>query len=220
MSRYQRVLGAALGDEIVQERRRLGLSRGGLAATSGVSRHTLMKIEQGHVANPGVFSVAHIAKALAISSDDLIERAHTRAVAKPALHVSSLGYEGRTVHDLIQQAINHHVDMIVDVRLTPISRKPGLSKTKLAAALSDAGIAYLHQRVLGNPKENRPLFAGPDLEQGRERFRQSIHNEQAQAALQRVAHLAREQHVALLCFEADETRCHRSVIAEELAHLG
>ncbi|PPJ18215.1 hypothetical protein C5E45_10195 [Nocardia nova] len=38
------------------------------------------------------------------------------------------------------------VATVVDVRLTPISRKPGLSKTKLSAALAEAGIRYVHLR--------------------------------------------------------------------------
>jgi uncharacterized protein (DUF488 family) len=29
-----------------------------------------------------------------------------------------------------------------------------------------------------------------------------------------------EHHVALLCFEGDQQRCHRSVVLEELAQLG
>lgn len=48
--------------------------------------------------------------------------------------------------------------MLVDVRLTPLSRKPRLSKTKLAAALADVGIEYVHHRALGNPKDNRAGF--------------------------------------------------------------
>lgn len=219
MSQYERALGAALGREILRQRRRVGLSRQDLAKTCEVSQHALMKIEQGHVASPGVFAVARVAHALDTSTDDLIDRARTRAT-RPPLHLGSLGYEGRTVKDLIDEAHKQRVQTIVDVRLTPISRKPGMSKTKLGQALNEAGIAYLHLRALGNPKENRPLFAGDDLEKGRERFRACIRNQQAEEALTRLADLAREQRVALLCFEADERRCHRSVIAEELAQLG
>lgn len=53
--------------------------------------------------------------------------------------VVSIGYEGKTVAQLLAQ----DVKVLVDVRLTPLSRKPGLSKTKLAEALRAAGIDYL-----------------------------------------------------------------------------
>lgn len=46
----------------------------------------------------------------------------------------SIGYEGRTVGDLVAQLLEQDVQVLVDVHLTPLSRKPGLSKAKLAEA--------------------------------------------------------------------------------------
>ena len=46
-----------------------------------------------------------------------------------------VGYEGRTVEELIVQLHTLGVSRLVDVRLTPLSRKPGLSKTALGQAL-------------------------------------------------------------------------------------
>ena len=43
------------------------------------------------------------------------------------------------------------VTRLVDVRLTPISRKPGLSKTALGRELAAVGMVYEHRRELGNP---------------------------------------------------------------------
>ncbi|MDR1430587.1 MAG: DUF488 domain-containing protein, partial [Propionibacteriaceae bacterium] len=51
---------------------------------------------------------------------------------------------------------------LVDVRQTPISRKRGLSKTALGAALSEAGIDYIHLRELGNPRDNRDGYRQGD----------------------------------------------------------
>ena len=64
----------------------------------------------------------------------------------------SIGYEGKTVDDLVAQLLEQGVPVLVDVRLTPPSRKPGLSKTKLSEALAAVGIGYVHHRALGNPK--------------------------------------------------------------------
>ncbi len=52
----------------------------------------------------------------------------------------SVGYEGRTVEDLVEVMVAQNVQVVADVRLTPLSRKPGLSKMRLSAALAEAGV--------------------------------------------------------------------------------
>ncbi len=52
------------------------------------------------------------------------------AVTSP---VVSIGYEGRDVEELLTSLQRHRVGILVDVRLTPLSRKPGPSKKGLAA---------------------------------------------------------------------------------------
>ena len=84
----------------------------------------------------------------------------------------SLGYEGRDAADLIEQLRASGVNALVDVRLTPLSRKPGLSKKRLAAALGEAGIAYVHLPQLRNPKENRASFRAGEA-QSHEQYRSS-----------------------------------------------
>jgi uncharacterized protein (DUF488 family) len=107
----------------------------------------------------------------------------------------------------------------VGFRLNPVSRKPGLSKTALAAALRSAGIEYRHLRALGNPKWNRSGFGGTDdeLVAARQVYVDTVlGNPAAQAALDEVRDQAARARVALLCFEHDEARCHRSAVLSEL----
>ena len=85
----------------------------------------------------------------------------------------SIGYEGQTVGDLVVQLLEQDVRVLVDVRLTPLSRKPGLSKTKLSEALAAVGIRYVHHRALGNPKDNRAGFRAGEPE-SRARYRQVL----------------------------------------------
>ena len=56
----------------------------------------------------------------------------------------TVGYERRTVDELITTLTRAAVEVLVDVRLTPLSRKPGLSKNRIATRLYAAGIDYLH----------------------------------------------------------------------------
>ena len=76
--------------------------------------------------------------------------------------IVSIGYEGRDVEALIRQLQSLRVDVLVDVRLNPISRKRGMSKVALREALEAHGIRYVHHRELGNPKDNRDGYRSGD----------------------------------------------------------
>ncbi len=65
------------------------------------------------------------------------------------------GYEGRKPADLFASLRGAGVELLIDVRDVPISRKPGFSKTALSQGLAVAGIGYLHLKGLGDPKPGR-----------------------------------------------------------------
>lgn len=133
-------------------------------------------------------------------------------------HIVSIGYEGRTIDEFMNVLRDHEVSAVADVRLTPLSRKPGFSKTRLTAALADVGIAYVHLRPLGNEKDNREPFWSGRVDEGRETFRRRLSSPEPQAALAQLAELTSAHAVAVLCFESDTARCHRHVVLDELAH--
>jgi uncharacterized protein (DUF488 family) len=127
----------------------------------------------------------------------------------------TVGYEGRTADEVVQLLDEAKVDVLVDVRLTPLSRKPGLSKRRLAGLLDDAGVGYLHLPALGNPKANRDGFRRGE-QQSRDTFREVLASPPAQAALEQVRKLLCHQRVALLCFERDAESCHRKLVIDSL----
>jgi hypothetical protein len=129
--------------------------------------------------------------------------------------VIGIGYEGLSLDRLVARLKLNGVETLVDVRLTPLSRKPGLSKRALSEALSDAGIHYIHDRRLGNPKDNRAAYADASSDAGaaaRASYRALITSGDGADAVRELAALAEKQSVAVLCFEADETRCHREQV--------
>jgi DNA-binding Xre family transcriptional regulator len=130
--------------------------------------------------------------------------------------IESVGYEGRLIHEFVAGLRERGTEVLVDVRLNPISRRSGFSKTALRAALSEVGIGYVHLRALGNPKANRPGFANADPTPARETYRALLQAPAAAEELQQLRELVGKHRVAVMCFEADETRCHRQVILEEL----
>lgn len=128
----------------------------------------------------------------------------------------SVGYEGRDAGELVGFLRSNQVDVLIDVRLNPISRKPGLSKTRLSEVLRASGIGYIHFRELGNPKDNRDGFRAGE-KAAIDRFRSILQDETAKRALGHVSELLDREVVALLCFEHEHSTCHRGLVAEALA---
>jgi uncharacterized protein (DUF488 family) len=128
----------------------------------------------------------------------------------------SVGYEGRNIENFVSALQHAEVEILVDVRLTPLSRKRGFSKTSLTEALADVGIRYVHLKALGNPRENREAFHTGDLRTGRSRFRKMLKQDAAQLALADLSDLVEEHRVGVLCFEADIEKCHRYEIIQAL----
>lgn len=137
------------------------------------------------------------------------------AVAQQAPTVVTVGYEGRSAEQLIDALLLEAVDVVADVRLTPLSRKPGLSKRRLAAALASVGIDYVHLPALGNPKDNRDAYRAGD-EGSRDRFVSLLAEDDARDALTQLDDLLPHARVALLCFERDAATCHRELVGAEL----
>jgi uncharacterized protein (DUF488 family) len=130
----------------------------------------------------------------------------------------TIGYQDRTVNELIDILDDAGTKVLVDVRLTPLPRKPGLSKHRLAARLREAGIDYVHLPQLGNPRDNRDAFRRHDA-QALERYRAVLETSEGRAALEQLAELAPSRRVALMCFEQGACECHRRMVAEALAAM-
>jgi uncharacterized protein (DUF488 family) len=131
----------------------------------------------------------------------------------------SLGYEGISLSPFIDRLVAEGVDVLVDIRLNAISRKSGFSKRALENALYAAGIRYVHDPRLGNPKDNRPGYADRGSEGGataRQRFRELLSTPAGIEGLRDLAKLSEAGTVAVFCYEADERHCHREQVLEAL----
>ncbi len=132
--------------------------------------------------------------------------------------IYSVGYEGFELTGLLERLVSAKVSLVVDVRLTPLSRKPGFSGKSLSAKLQEVGIAYRHEADLGNPSDNRDAFRRGDAEEGRQRMRRLLSNG-ARPALLRVVEDARKDRVAILCVERSCLRCHRQVVTDMIQEI-
>lgn len=130
--------------------------------------------------------------------------------------LATIGYQSATLADVIGRLRSAGVRTVIDVRAIAASRRPGFSKTVLAASLTEAGIGYVHLRALGTPKAGREAARAGRIAEMRAIFEAHLEEPDAQTQLAEAAVLAAERPAALLCFEADAGGCHRAVIAGRL----
>ena len=60
--------------------------------------------------------------------------------------ISTIGYEGGTVDAFLRTLREAVVELVLDIRAAPVSRKSGFSMNQLAANLAEAGFGYRHLR--------------------------------------------------------------------------
>lgn len=129
----------------------------------------------------------------------------------------TIGYEGANLDDFIETLKLVEVDMLLDVRELPASRRKGFSKNALREALEAVGISYRHERLLGSPKAMRhELRETWDYDKFFSAF--DRHLEQQTDLIKQLAEEF-AGHIALLCFEKNHRECHRTPVAEKIAEF-
>ncbi len=128
------------------------------------------------------------------------------------MKIFTLGYEGTTMDAFVGALNGAGVRQVIDVRMLPLSRRPGFSKTPLAATLREAGMAYVHLKALGTPKPGRDAARKGDLATLRKVYAGQLELPEAQVAAARMRALAAEQPSVVMCFCGDPAKCHRTLL--------
>ena len=128
--------------------------------------------------------------------------------------IYTIGYEATTMADFLAALQRAGVRRVIDVRALPLSRRPGFSKSSLAASLAEAGIDYVHLKALGTPKRGRDAAKKGDVATLRAVYDEQLELPEAQAQAAIMLGLAAEMPSALLCFERDPAHCHRTLLLE------
>ena len=136
--------------------------------------------------------------------------------------ILTIGHSNRTAAALRSLLKKHGVELVVDVRRFPSSRRhPHFTRDVLEADLERAGIAYRHEADLGGHRKPRedslhhgiddPAFRG---------YADHMQSAEFRDALQRVSELATERTVCLMCAERLPEHCHRRLLADQLLASG
>ena len=126
----------------------------------------------------------------------------------------TIGYEGKTVDQYLNDIILNNINLVIDVRKNPISMKYGFSKKTLANSLKQLNIEYVHIPELGvDSSERQNLSSFYDYKKLFEHYEKDILSNQNTAILKIVELYNTRKRIALTCFEKDYNSCHRSRIS-------
>jgi uncharacterized protein (DUF488 family) len=127
----------------------------------------------------------------------------------------TIGYEQTPPKAVLDELEQAGVKLLVDVRAVASSRRPGFSKSQLAAGLDERGIGYVHLRGLGTPKEGRLAARAGEYDMLQKIYAKHLKTPQAKEELDELSGLVKKSGpVCILCYERDYRHCHRRWIAE------
>jgi len=116
----------------------------------------------------------------------------------------------------------HGVATLADVRTVPRSRhNPQFEREALAAALAALGLGYVHLPGLGGLRRPRPDSVNLGLRSaGFRGYADHMQTEVFRQELERLEALAGARPTAIMCAEAEPSRCHRALLADALLARG
>ena len=136
--------------------------------------------------------------------------------------IYTLGHSTRTIEQFLALLKAHEIQMLVDVRTIPKSRRnPQFGQDMLAPALQQAGIGYTHLGELGGLRHAAPDSINTGWENSSFRgYADYMATDAFREGLQELKQIAESQRTAIMCAEAIWWRCHRSLIADALTVQG
>jgi len=145
----------------------------------------------------------------------------SKATAVPAT-IWTIGHSTRPIEEFLTLLAGVGIQMIVDVRSFPGSRKyPQYGKEALAATLAGHAIGYQWLQALGGRRRASP--DSPNTAWRNASFRgyaDYMSSAKFERGLAQLLKIASKSRTAIMCAEAVWWRCHRSMIADALCARG
>lgn len=129
----------------------------------------------------------------------------------------TMGYEGRSIENYLNLLLKYNIQVLVDVRANPYSRKFGYKKREMERGCELMGIRYEHVPELGIPKAMRQQVASnADFYHLLDHYEQSMLPQQTEALQYLNQLIDQEGSIILTCYEANPEDCHRLSIANQM----
>ena len=116
----------------------------------------------------------------------------------------------------------HGIVTLADVRRVPRSRhNPQFDRAALAASLEAVAIGYAHLPALGGMRRARPDSVNLALRSaGFRGYADHMQTDEFWRGLERLEMLAGADATAIMCAEAEPSRCHRGLLSDALVVRG
>lgn len=134
----------------------------------------------------------------------------------------TVGHSTRSGEEFGEILRAHKIDMLLDVRTFPASRRfPQFNRDALAGSLGEKGIKYKHEPRLGGRRTPRPDSHNTAWRNAQFRgYADHMESEEFRNGVTELLELASGVRVAVMCAEAVWWRCHRSLLADYLKSEG
>jgi uncharacterized protein (DUF488 family) len=138
------------------------------------------------------------------------------------MKIWTVGHSTRSGEAFVQILTAHGIEVLVDVRTYPGSRRyPQFNREALAESLREAGIEYQHEPRLGGRRTPRSDSHNTAWRNAQFRgYADHMETEAFKNGVRELLELASRKRVAVMCAEAVWWRCHRSLIADYLKAEG
>lgn len=134
----------------------------------------------------------------------------------------TIGHSTRAVGEFIDLLGAQRMELLVDVRTAPGSRRnPQFNRDALARSLEEAGIDYRHDKNLGGLRKPRPDSVNGGWKHPAFRaYADHMQGTEFQTALKILLDQAAATATAVMCAEVLPWRCHRWLIADAACARG
>lgn len=130
----------------------------------------------------------------------------------------TVGHSTRSIKEFITILRSFSIELLVDIRSFPGSRKyPQYNKESLAQSLPAAGISYVHMPDLGGRRKPRPDSVNTAWRnEAFKGYADYMETDQFKQAVEMLQDYGWKQRTVYMCSEAVWWRCHRSLISDYL----
>ena len=136
--------------------------------------------------------------------------------------VWTVGHSTRSGEEFAQILLAHEVQVLVDVRSFPGSRRyPQFNRAALAESLKQVGIEYKHEPRLGGRRTPRADSHNTAWKNASFRaYADHMESEEFRKGVKDLLEPAEKSRTAVMCAESLWWRCHRSLVADYLKAEG
>lgn len=132
--------------------------------------------------------------------------------------IYTIGYQEKSLEDFLARIIDNKINVVIDIRYNPNSRRKGFSKNKLASHLQEKNVKYYHYKDLGTP----PPIRKKAIEKNNHMIVINKWKAMIDEKLELLKNLKNhfiDDIICFMCYEKDATHCHRSIVVQTYGSL-